>query len=98
VLHYRTLAAGPEVTWLEIELETGRTHQVRIQAASRGHPLLGDAQYGATVPFGPQYDDQRLRAIALHARMLEFRHPMTKELVRITAPVTGDWPWLAGRE
>jgi len=91
VLHYRVLGAGPWGSWLEIRLETGRTHQVRIQAASRGHPLLGDAQYGSKIPFGPQYDDRRLRAIALHARVLEFKHPMTKEMVSITAPVDENW-------
>jgi 23S rRNA pseudouridine1911/1915/1917 synthase len=92
VLHYRTLAVRPGVTWLEIELKTGRTHQIRIQAASRGHPVLGDAQYGSTIPFGPQYEDERMRAIALHARRLEFRHPMTKKMVSVTAPVSEDWP------
>jgi len=93
-LNYRTLASGSGVTWLEIELLTGRTHQIRIQAASRGHPLLGDAQYGATLPFGPQHEDERLRAIALHARTLEFRHPMTKEIVCVTAPLPEFWPQL----
>jgi 23S rRNA pseudouridine1911/1915/1917 synthase len=91
VLHYRVLSAGRWGSWLEIRLETGRTHQVRVQAASRGHPLLGDAQYGSQIPFGPQYDDVRLRAIALHARILEFKHPMTKEMVSITAPVDENW-------
>jgi 23S rRNA pseudouridine1911/1915/1917 synthase len=91
VLHYRVLGAGQWGSWLEIRLETGRTHQVRIQAASRGHPLLGDAQYGSTIPFGAQHEDQRLKAIALHARILEFKHPMTKEMVSITAPTDENW-------
>ena len=91
VLHYRTLATGPFGCWLAIELETGRTHQVRIQAASRGHPILGDAQYGSTLPFGPQHEDERLRAIALHARNLTFRHPTTRETISVTAPVSADW-------
>lgn len=91
VLHYRTLAAADWGTWLEIELETGRMHQIRIQASSRGHPILGDAQYGSTVSFGEQYEDWRLRAIALHARFLAFRHPMTHEPVEITAPVSEEW-------
>lgn len=91
ILHYRTLAAGDWGTCLEIRLETGRTHQIRIQSASRGHPLLGDAQYGSAVPFGYQYEDERLRAIALHARTLEFRHPATKAMVSVTAPVSQDW-------
>jgi len=91
VLHYRTLAARPWGSWLEIELETGRTHQIRVQAAGRRHAVLGDARYGSSVPFGPQHDDERLRAIALHARSLTFRHPTTRELVSVTAPVSADW-------
>ena len=92
VLHYRTLATAAWGAWLEIELETGRTHQVRIQAASRGHPLLGDALYGSDVPFGPREADDRMRAIALHARALEFRHPMSKEQVTVCAPLPEYWP------
>jgi len=91
ILHYRTLDAADWGSCLEIRLETGRTHQVRVQAATRGHPLLGDAQYGSTVSFGPQYEDERLQAIALHARTLEFRHPDTKQMVAVTAPVGADW-------
>lgn len=91
VLHYRTLGAGPWGSWLVIELETGRTHQVRVQAASRGHPILGDAQYGSTLPFGPQHEDVRLRAIALHARSLTFYHPTTREPISVTAPVAEAW-------
>lgn len=91
VLHYRVLKTTAWGTWLEIELETGRTHQIRIQAASRGHPVLGDFQYSSTVPFGPQHEDVRLRAIALHARSLTFRHPVTRESVSITAPLAEYW-------
>ncbi len=91
VLHYRTLAVAEGGSLLEIQLETGRTHQVRVQAASRRHPLLGDAQYGSTIAFGVQYEDERLRAIALHARTLEFRHPATKNIVSVTAPVNEIW-------
>jgi 23S rRNA pseudouridine1911/1915/1917 synthase len=91
VLHYRVLAVGPWGSWLEIRLETGRTHQVRVQAASRGHPVLGDAQYGSVAAFGSQHEDHRLRAIALHARTLEFQHPMTKQPVSISAPVDDNW-------
>jgi 23S rRNA pseudouridine1911/1915/1917 synthase len=95
VLHYRVLGRCSTCCLLEIRLETGRTHQVRIQAASRGHPLLGDAQYGSRIPFGPQFDDPRLRAIALHARVLEFKHPMTKKMVSISAPVDECWKEIA---
>lgn len=92
VLHYRTLASTDQGSWLEIELETGRTHQIRIQAASRGHPILGDFQYGSKTPFGPQHEDERLRAIALHARTLEFQQPKTKQRISVIAPVPNFWP------
>jgi 23S rRNA pseudouridine1911/1915/1917 synthase len=92
VLHYRTLATAAWGSWLEIELETGRTHQIRIQAASRGHAVLGDFQYGAKTPFGPEQTDERLRAIALHARTLAFVHPTSKQPVSVTAPTPEFWP------
>jgi RluA family pseudouridine synthase len=102
ILQYRVLKRGresfshekdsrPLFSWLEVQLETGRTHQIRVQAASRGHAVLGDTQYGATQPFGEQFDDERLRAIALHARQLGFNHPMTNEPVDIVAPLPTAW-------
>lgn len=91
VLHYRTLAMTPLGSWLEVELETGRTHQIRVQAASRGHAVLGDAFYGSSVPFGQQHRDERLRAIALHGRSLGFRHPVTGEFVTVTAEPAEAW-------
>jgi 23S rRNA pseudouridine1911/1915/1917 synthase len=90
-LHYRTLGQTRHGCWLEIELETGRTHQIRIQAASRGHAVLGDTQYGSTIAFGPQPDDLRLRAIALHALRLTFQHPMTWQDVTVEAPLPAAW-------
>ncbi len=91
VLHYRVLDRASFGTWLEIVLETGRTHQIRVQAASRGHAILGDEQYGSAVPFGPVVDDPRARAIALHGRRLTFRHPTSKEQVCVTAALPDYW-------
>jgi 23S rRNA pseudouridine1911/1915/1917 synthase len=91
VMHYRTLERLASWSWLEIRLETGRMHQIRIQCASRGHPLLGDRQYGASTPFGEQYEDQRLRAIALHSRILAFDHPMTDDRMTFVAPLPEAW-------
>jgi 23S rRNA pseudouridine1911/1915/1917 synthase len=91
VLHYQVLARTGGYSWLEVQLETGRTHQIRVQCASRGHPVLGDAQYGSRLPFGEQFDNGRMRAIALHARQLGFIHPMTSEPVDIVAPVPNTW-------
>ncbi|MGO8691188.1 MAG: RluA family pseudouridine synthase [Thermoguttaceae bacterium] len=92
VLHYRTMATAGWGTMLELTLETGRTHQIRVQAASRGHPLLGDAQYGSTVPLGSQHEDVRLRPIALHARSLTFTHPTSQQTITVTAPTPEYWP------
>ncbi|MGB6045014.1 MAG: RNA pseudouridine synthase [Pirellulales bacterium] len=90
-LRYRTIGTTRHGSWLEIQLETGRTHQIRLQASSRGHPVLGDEQYGAKIPFGPQPEDHRQRAIALHAVSLTFQHPMTRSKVHVEAPVPRSW-------
>jgi 23S rRNA pseudouridine1911/1915/1917 synthase len=91
VLHYRVLWRGAQGTWQEIELETGRTHQIRVQAASRGHAVAGDSQYGSTQSFGDPALELRDRPIALHARHLGFRHPMTDESADVVAPLPRDW-------
>ena len=92
IMRYRVLGRIDSVgTWLEVELETGRTHQIRVQCASRGHAVIGDSQYGSTRSFGEQFEDERLRAIALHARQLGFNHPMTNEPVDVIAPVSAAW-------
>lgn len=94
ILHYRTVGSHRAGAWLEITLETGRTHQIRVQCASRGHAVMGDAFYGATNPFGPAIEDERLRPIALHARSLTFRHPTTRETVAAVAEVPATWDGL----
>ena len=91
VLHYRVLQRFDWGTWLEVKLETGRMHQIRLQTARRGFPILGDVQYGANVPFGEQYDDSRLNGIALHARSITFLHPMTREPLMLDAELPTAW-------
>ncbi len=91
ILHYRVLRRFENSSWLEIELETGRMHQIRVQCGSRGHALLGDELYGSKQSFGPSTHDPRERLIALHARELRFQHPMTDEPLSITAPLTPWW-------
>jgi 23S rRNA pseudouridine1911/1915/1917 synthase len=71
--------------WLRLWPSTGRTHQLRIQAARRGMPVLGDSAYGATLPFPVP------EGIALHARSLEFRHPITGIRMKLAAPVPAAW-------
>ena len=91
VLHYHTLGKTDHGSLLEIRLETGRTHQIRVQAAARGFPVLGDELYGSAIPFGPAVEDFRQRQIALHGRLLGFEHPMTREPVEVVAPLDSAW-------
>lgn len=91
VLHFRRLAELPDRCLLEIRLETGRMHQIRLQAAARGHAILGDHLYGSTASFGPSTEDPRGRWIALHALSLRFRHPMTRDWVAVDAPLPRPW-------
>lgn len=92
ILHYLVRGVIERGSWMEVAPITGRTHQIRIQAASRGYPILGDEQYGSSVPFGPEENNFRARAIALHSRALEFEHPVTKKRLLITANPPDFWP------
>lgn len=82
-LSYETVAATPQATLLRINLETGRKHQIRVQLARVGHPILGDLKYGSTASFP--------RGIALHSRRIAFEHPVRREPVVIEAPLPGSW-------
>ena len=83
ILTYKTLAKGDRYTLLEVELLTGRHHQIRCQLAAIGCPIKGDLKYGAkrSNPDG---------SISLHAREITFVHPVRKEPITITAPVPDD--------
>lgn len=82
-LRYRALQPLGAKTLVEIELETGRKHQIRVQLASRGHPILGDAKYGSREPFAA--------GIALHARRLVIEHPTRRMPLELLAPVPSSW-------
>ncbi len=90
-LTYQVLGNNVGLTWIEIELETGRTHQIRLQAGSRGWPILGDSLYGSSRAFGPPEIDERARWIALHSRHLEFEIPRLKQRQTFTAPLPNFW-------
>jgi 23S rRNA pseudouridine1911/1915/1917 synthase len=91
VLTYRRLSAITDGTLLEIQTETGRMHQIRIQAAAHGWPVRGDVVYGARLPFGPPTELARDRSIALHARRLTFLHPIRYEPITVVAPLPESW-------
>jgi 23S rRNA pseudouridine1911/1915/1917 synthase len=83
LLHYQKRAVHGGLTWLEVRPQTGRTHQLRVQLAHHGHPIYGDAKYGAVHTFGV--------GIGLHARSLAFLHPVRYEPVTVTAEVPRTW-------
>jgi 23S rRNA pseudouridine1911/1915/1917 synthase len=91
LLHYRVLGGCAGGTLLEFAPETGRMHQIRVQAAQRGWPLRGDALYGAKLALGPPLEHARDRVIALHARSLTFLHPLRFEPVTVTAALPAWW-------
>ena len=87
-LRYRQLAEGDRYSLLEVQLMTGRHHQIRCQLAASGFPIKGDLKYGAkrSNPDG---------SISLMARRVEFIHPVSKESICVEAPVPDDVLWQA---
>ncbi|MGI6002016.1 MAG: RluA family pseudouridine synthase [Lachnospiraceae bacterium] len=81
VTHYRVLERFGRYTYIECQLETGRTHQIRVHMTSIGHPLIGDTVYG------PSKDPFHLGGQALHAMVLGFIHPTSGEYVEFQAPL-----------
>jgi 23S rRNA pseudouridine1911/1915/1917 synthase len=89
-LSYRRVASLPAGTLLEVELETGRKHQIRLQMSGRGWPILGDRKYGSQQPFAD--------GIALHSRRLCFTHPTRDERIELVAPLPDAWLRLGVRD
>jgi 23S rRNA pseudouridine1911/1915/1917 synthase len=85
-LSYRTLKSTPNGSILEVQLKTGRFHQIRSQLSFIGSPIIGDVKYGA--PF--QLAEKK---IGLIAYKLIFKHPITKEPIEIQSPIPRDWPF-----
>jgi 23S rRNA pseudouridine1911/1915/1917 synthase len=87
VTHYETLEAFPSASLLEIQLETGRTHQIRVHMAAQRHPCMGDAMYGADPVLAARLGLSRQW---LHALRLGFRHPATGEHVEFESVYPAD--------
>lgn len=86
VLHYRLIAHSDNYHLLEVDLKTGRHHQIRCQLAKMGCPIKGDLKYG----FPRSNPDG---SICLHARRVRFLHPVSKELIDVEAPLPADRLW-----
>ncbi len=80
-LRYRTIATGDRYTLLEVELLTGRKHQIRAQLSALGHPIKGDLKYGAR-------RSNRDGGISLLARRIQFEHPVSHKAIDLTASPT----------
>ena len=78
ITNYKLLKSNEEFSLLEIELETGRKNQIRVHLESIGHPIVGDRKYGSSVSIG---------RLALHARVLEFYHPVTGEIMHFETQI-----------
>jgi len=87
ITHYETVEAFPAASLLEIHLETGRTHQIRVHMSALRHPCVGDITYGADPTLA---DRLSLTRQWLHACELEFEHPLNGELVHFTSPYPAD--------
>jgi 23S rRNA pseudouridine1911/1915/1917 synthase len=87
VTHYETLEAFPSASLLEVHLETGRTHQIRVHMAAQRHPCVGDAMYGADPSISARLG---LTRQWLHATQLSFEHPDSRERVTFDAPYPAD--------
>jgi 23S rRNA pseudouridine1911/1915/1917 synthase len=87
VTHYETLEAFPAASLLEVHLETGRTHQIRVHMAAQRHPCVGDAMYGADPTLSARLG---LTRQWLHAMQLAFRHPESGELVTFSSEYPAD--------
>jgi 23S rRNA pseudouridine1911/1915/1917 synthase len=79
--HFQTIRAADRASWLEVSLETGRTHQIRVHLQYIGHPVIGDPLYAGN---RPRYD---LSGQALHAGTLSLTHPVTGEAMTLSCPV-----------
>jgi 23S rRNA pseudouridine1911/1915/1917 synthase len=75
---------GRPVSLVDVDLGTGRAHQIRVQLSSRGHPIVGDMRYGASVEFDG-------RNLALHAYQLSVQHPTLREAMTFSAMPSSDW-------
>ena len=87
ITHYETIEAFPSASLLEIHLETGRTHQIRVHMAAQRHPCIGDSMYGADPTISARLGLSRQW---LHAHKLGFKHPATGDYVQFESPYPED--------
>jgi 23S rRNA pseudouridine1911/1915/1917 synthase len=90
VTHVKPVERLAGYTVVECQLETGRTHQIRIHLSEAGHPLCGDKVYRGPYPGKPIPDESGAPRVALHAAELAFQHPITGETLKFVMPLPPD--------
>lgn len=91
ILDYTCISMKENLSLVSIQLQTGRSHQIRVQMKAKGTPLYGDQKYGGHV-------NRRGQQIALWAYSLAFEHPVKKERVQVTCPPPKTYPWNLWKE
>ena len=90
ITHYRVLKQNAQFSLLALDLETGRTNQIRVHLQSLGHPIVGDLKYGAT--------EDSIQRLALHAETIRFRHPITQKVMHFESPVPKSFDLFSGAQ
>jgi RluA family pseudouridine synthase len=88
ITHFKVIRRSTKYTYLKLQLETGRKHQIRVQCQMAGHPVVGDQRYGSV--------ENPLKRLCLHACTLGFKHPFTGKSVKFTSPLPGIFQALGG--
>jgi|TARA_B110000259_G_scaffold52186_1_gene61375 23S rRNA pseudouridine955/2504/2580 synthase len=96
VTHFKILKQYPSATLLDIKLETGRTHQIRVHCEFAGQPIAGDPKYGDE-EFNESMKPLGLKRLFLHARYLRFKHPLSDDWVEVEAPLPADLDKVLGK-
>lgn len=90
VTHFEVIKQSNKYTYLKVQLETGKKHQIRVHCQLAGHPILGDARYGSK--------ENPIRRLCLHATVLEFIHPFTQKKVSFFSPLPNRFKKLGGED
>ena len=97
ITHYEVIEEYPSFTYAKFQLETGRTHQIRVHTSYIGHPIIGDLVYGGGKTVFEKNNKQLLNGQILHARVLSFPHPRTKEIMTFESDLPENFKQLIER-
>ena len=89
ITHYKVIRRSAKYTYLKLQLETGRKHQIRVQCQMAGHPIVGDQRYGSV--------ENPLKRLCLHACTLGFKHPFTGKQIKFSSPLPGAFQALGAK-